>query len=546
MKPSSRVPRRYSLLAWLAVLALCHGTTAAPQLSALYPAGGQVGQTVQVTAVGSFPNWPVTAYSPEPGLSITADAASGVLKISIAQDAPLGVHTIRLYDKEGASEPRRFVVGHPAEIQESEPNNRLREAQSMTSLPCVINGRLQARGDVDTYSISLVKGQTLVADVDAQFELGSPMDTVLQFTNPRGITLEQQEDQQGLDPFLTYTAPADGVFLLRIFAFPETPSADVSLAGGDNFIYRVTLTTGPFVDFVMPLAASSSSANELIATGFNLDNGARGFSLPPEPAGHHQAMAWSADLAKPYFLDVLPGSHLVAAETDDPALVQMIPLPATVTGRIEKKNDRDTFEFPARMGKAIRCRILSRAMGSPMDPVLTLLDPSGMELASADDLGELRDAELRYQPPKDGPLRITVKDLHGHFGEKYVYRLQVEEPAADFALVIAKHEWVATPATPLEIEVNVDRQEGFADEIQIQLTGLPPGSSAPLAVSKGEGDSAKAVKLLLTPGSEPFSGPIGIVGRSTGTNPLERKAEFSLQDGRIRQSEIWLTIRPAN
>ena len=46
---------------------------------------------------------------------------------------------------------------------------------------------------------------------------------------------------------MTFQAPDDGTYVVRLFAFPSVPDASVRFAGGERFIYRLTLTTGAFV-----------------------------------------------------------------------------------------------------------------------------------------------------------------------------------------------------------------------------------------------------------------------------------------------------------
>ena len=42
--------------------------------------------------------------------------------------------------------------------------------------------------------------------------------------------------------------------VVRLFAFPSVPDASVRLAGGERFIYRLTLTTVGFAEHAWPLA----------------------------------------------------------------------------------------------------------------------------------------------------------------------------------------------------------------------------------------------------------------------------------------------------
>src|SRR2546430_2072898 len=82
-----------------------------PTLDSLFPPGGQRGQSVTVTAAGGFSQWPVKVWTEGPGLEVRALPEKGKLAIAVAPDAPVGVHWVRLFDDEGATAPRPFLVG---------------------------------------------------------------------------------------------------------------------------------------------------------------------------------------------------------------------------------------------------------------------------------------------------------------------------------------------------------------------------------------------------------------------------------------------------
>ena len=63
----------------------------------------------------------------------------------------------------------------------------------------------------------------------------------------------------GLDPRLVFTAPRPGQYIVRLFAFPSVATGSISFAGGDKFVYRLTLTRDRFLDYVYPLAAKAGA-----------------------------------------------------------------------------------------------------------------------------------------------------------------------------------------------------------------------------------------------------------------------------------------------
>ena len=204
---------------------------APPKLDYLFPAGAQRGTTVEITAAGTFGRWPVKAHVEGAGVEVKAAKTSGKLVVTVAKDAEPGVYWIRLYDDEGATTARPFIVGMLPEVMEQEPNDDPKKPQVLPQSSIVVNGRLDKPGDVDTFAVKLTKGQTLVASVEANRILRSPMDGVLQILSADGFVLEQNDDYHGLDPQIAFAVPKDGSYLVRVFAFPSVPDFVGSLRG---------------------------------------------------------------------------------------------------------------------------------------------------------------------------------------------------------------------------------------------------------------------------------------------------------------------------
>jgi WD40 repeat protein len=97
------------------------------------------------------------------------------------------------------------------------------------------------------------------------------------------------------------------------------------------------------------------------------------------------------------------------------------------------------------------------------------------------------DSRLIFTAPADGPYLVRVTDARGAGGERYVYRLTVRPAAPDFNLSLD----LTNPTVPLgagkSFSVNLDRIDGFAGAVRVDITGVPPGFviSSPLVVGAG-------------------------------------------------------------
>src|SRR4051812_34577592 len=108
------------LVAVCLVVRLPTASAAPPTLTHFFPAGAQQGSVVEVTAGGTFERWPVQAWADGKGVEVKAAKEKGKLSVSIALDAVPGIYWIRLYDEQGASALRPFVVGTLPEVLERE------------------------------------------------------------------------------------------------------------------------------------------------------------------------------------------------------------------------------------------------------------------------------------------------------------------------------------------------------------------------------------------------------------------------------------------
>ncbi|HUE70183.1 MAG TPA: PPC domain-containing protein [Pirellulaceae bacterium] len=534
-------PQRAAFVA-LAALLTTGASAAPPEVTSFSPTGIQRGQTAEIAVAGNLPGWPLQIWTEFPGLTIEPAADKGKLKVTAAADAPAGIHWIRLANGEGASAPRPFFVGTLPEIEEKEPNQTLAEATPISN-SSVVSGKLAKRGDVDLFAVTLQPGQTLVADLLANEVLGSPMDAVLQLCDQSGTILAQQHDTRGLDPRLVFAAPAAGTYYVRLFAFPSQPDSSINFAGGDNYLYRLTLTTGPFVDHTLPLAVTRETAADLTLAGWNLPSSV----VRLEPAAHlwRESWFWQPPDAEGLLpLRLVDHPSLVVAPSASPEMPQPASVPAILTGELESPRDVDAVAIEAKKGQRLEIKVASESLGYEADPVVAVVDAAGKSLAENDDgRRNERDAAISFTAPADGTYQVQIRDLHGRGGLRMVYTCTIAEASPDYALSIAAGGYRVAPESMVEIPVTINRVGGFKDEIEIAAVGLPAGVTAEVVKSPGEGDASKSVKLLLKAAADAQGGPLRIVGKSAGTTPRERTATFESTQGTAKflHRDLWLS-----
>jgi hypothetical protein len=533
---------RWVITAAVALLAPLSAPAAPPALTYLYPAGAQQGKTVEVSAGGTFDRWPVRAWVDRPGVEVKAAKDRGKLAVTVSADAAPGVYWLRLHDEQGASALRPFVVGTLPEVNEQEPNDDAAKPQVLPSSSVVVNGRLAKAGDVDCFAVKLRKGETLVASLDAQRTLGSPLDGVLQLLSADGFVVEENNDDSGPDPLVVFTAKADGTYVVRAFAFPAEPDAGIRFAGGENFVYRLTLTTGGFADHPWPLAVSRTEPGTVEAAGWNVPAEAKALKVTPA-AGADAVSLGHPRLAGTLSVLVEPHRCLTEVEPNDRQRPQAVTVPVTISGRIDPPGDVDVFEFAAKKGERLTFRADARSVGSLLDPVLRLTDAAGKALARADDStggkAGARDAAVSFTAPQDGKFRVEVRDLGGHGGPRHFYRLRATRAEPDYALTVAADRFTLTPGKPLDIPVTVERRNGFDGEVEVAVEGLPEGVTA--APVKSSGAAGKSVTLRLEAKAGAAPAAFRVVGKVAGRADPGRSATAAVAPF-APTPHLWLSV----
>ncbi len=104
----------------------------------------------------------------------------------------------------------------------------------------------------------------------------------------------------------------------------------------------------------------------------------------------------------------------------------MLELPATVNGTVASIDDVDMFRFKLRKGARLICDISAQRIGSPLDSYITLLDPSGDEVAKSRD-GNGLDSFIDYTTQQEGAYTLHLRDIRFQGGGNFLYRLNIGE-----------------------------------------------------------------------------------------------------------------------
>ena len=473
MTGGRRVWSKFLFSLGLVIASVISAKSDAPTIEHLFPAGLTRGSTNVVTIAGKFEPWPPKVWLSCTGVVFTAETNKGKFRVETKADAPVGAHWLRVFNADGPSLPRIFVIEGGAQVLEAEPNDHFTNAQPVTPLPMTLNGRLDKSGDVDSFAVTLTAGQWLDARLDA-YTLASKMDALLRLVTPDGVQQTWNHDFDTLDPRLLWQAPSNGSYVVQMMGFKHPADAEVRLTGGDGCVYRLHLALG---------------------------------SKRPDVFGGNVGTA-----------EQEPNNSSTNAMT--------VALPASVRGVLGDAEDVDCFTFEVKKGEFIEASIDAASAGSALDALLRITDATGKELARNDDASGSRDPRLEWKAPTNGTFCVIVGNLLHSGSTNHYYRLSLQRVAPDYKASLAAHSITVTAGETNEVKFTATRLRGFERKLKARLKGLPDGLRAePVDVSEKSGENV--LKLIATADAKAAQAPVRLVITDVDSGE-ERVALFAL------------------
>jgi hypothetical protein len=515
------------------VLCACQSRAAQPALTHMHPAGMQVGTTASVQLTGKFEPWPCNVWTDSPGIVFAPAKDARTFDVTVAADVKPGPHLIRAFNDDGASAPISMVVDRVPQILEVEPNDDFRAPQKLTGSTGTINGKLGKSGDVDSFLVALKKGQTMVSWVEA-YVLAAGFDAMLRVVDSNGTTLAFNHDHTTIDPFLVFIAPHDGDYIVQTMGQKYPASTDIHFAGGEDCVYRLHVSTEPFVRNTWPLAVQRGKKSTVMLEGWNL-------AAP---------RAEIDDTAPPQF----PVTFSDVPELTETAEPQTLPIPSGVSGRIIGVAHEDRYNFTATKGVALDLSVTGPTLGSAIDARLRVLNPEGKELATNDDSGGASEPRLLWTASTDGTYTAAVSDLTQRGGDLFFYRLQITDANTPATATIASHSAKLEAGKTAELKVAVSLPKPFPFKLRLSANNLPEGVTAP-EVDVPEKGGEVAITLTAAPAAPRSSQPFTLTLREVEGGkqyPVLFKMISTSEDNGVPQGyrkllinstdQLWLTL----
>lgn len=403
-------------------------------------------------------------------------------RLTLPADLPPGPVRWSVANANGAAAGGVFVVGSGDEVTEDET----RKGPQAVSLPVTVNGRLRRIEEVDRYQFIATTTGLVTADLFAR-RLGNEFNGVLAIQSD-GKLVAEAVDTEGTDPTVTFAVTKGKTYTLAV--------RDVDHRGYRNFTYRLVLTTGPRMVAALPMCGRVGERREVEFIGFGLATGSAKSERVTVEVEFPRTTSGSFvyRLATP-FGDVPFTLHVTDSAERTEAVGRTLPGPCGVSGRFDRRGERDTFTFVGRMFELWDIAVLARRYGSPVDPRVVVLGPDGKQLAAADDTTGSADPRASVTLPADGTYTVVVSDASGKVPTpEFVYRLELRRPTAGFRLKVPGFANVPIGGKAT-LTVEAIREGGFKGPITLALSGLPEGVTQPKELVIPPGAPSLAIPL---------------------------------------------------
>lgn len=400
------------------LLACAAGAASAQELRLVLPAGASRGQELDVRCFGKGLDDTVSAVWFRGGIDVTeleVESDGKVrLHLRVAHDCELGTFQLLLHTRRGLTRAACFSIGPLPSVPEAAEHASADRAQHV-DLDTTVDGRVLGE-ETDWYAFDAAAGQVVCVEAEA-VRLGFyDLDLQLELFGPDGTLLQRCDDSAlgQADPIAFLRAAAAGTYRLAV--------RDVAYRGSTLGVYRLHVGTFPRPLGLLPAGGRPGQVVDTALLG-DPTPATVGVALPAQPGLHEVFPAANGRIAPTpvrVAVDDRPGCIEGAEPAEAPAA------PYAFHGVVAAAGEEDRFAFRAAKGERIDIRVLARSLRSALDPVLSVRDADGKQLATNDDALGL-DARLRFAPPADGTYVVAVTDHLHRGGPAFCYRVEVGE-----------------------------------------------------------------------------------------------------------------------
>lgn len=327
-----------------------------------------------------------------------------------------------------------------------------------------VNGTVDFARDTDWYRVNLVAGQVYRISLTSGEGSGALGDPLVRVLSSSGEQLAMDDDGgEGLNSYLEfspatngthfiqasgYSPSATGSYVLRLLQgdIPGDATTDQELSSdadvqrteriypaGDSDWYAINLDANETVRIELnaadndaisdPLLVVRNPQGEEVARNDDSNGTLNSYlEFTATTAGRYfvEARGYSANATGHYDLVVTPGEVGETADTSEEVTVGQPRI-----GRLSRLGDVDWYGFPVIEGRSYRVFLFGGEGDAIEDPLLTVFDNTGTQVATDDDGGLGVNARVAFVAPRSGTF-YAAASAYGN-GEMGAYLLRVTD-----------------------------------------------------------------------------------------------------------------------
>lgn len=338
---------------------------AKPLPAKIEPNFGARGQKIRVTITGQDLQ-DVSDIVVEPAGAVAKIVSEEIRPDRIVADlmfpvtAPAAVYDVRLKHAGGLTNPLPFTLDL-FELQKKSSVENASKLPVYLRPPTSVAGALDRAGDVDEFRIQLRAGQEI--GVQVFIPPGSKLDPVLMLTETAGLPVAE-------GAAVGFKSPKGGSYSVFL--------RDREYRGGKEFQYRLHVGPIPVVTRVFPLGVQRGTWMPIAIDGVFLDKRATAIKVPADAAiGSKLPVPVESKLGTP-----LGSPTVIVGEFPDSVGGRRMAVPGTHNGQVENAAG-SIVQIAGEKGRPLALEVEARRLGSPLDPVLEILDADGKPLQRA-------------------------------------------------------------------------------------------------------------------------------------------------------------------
>lgn len=429
------------------------------------------GKTTRVSFVGKDLAPGLDVWNSLPAGALTAKPLSSepgrlTFDVTARADAPVGVCGLRVATRDGLT---NAVLLHVEDL-------------SVGAVPGCVHGTFR-EGTADKYALTVAAGERVSFECIAN-RLGKDADPLLTVRDAAGRFVLERDNDPGLyfDFRFEHTFAKAGTYTLEV--------RDARLKASEHHHYVLRVGTFPAERVALPNAVAaerlpgaffsqvkrsgdSGTAWLPVAVAEGAVTVAKDFD-PQRDVAFAQATsgpAWYAFRASP-----VRGNLFMALEKSlEFGVFQPTPavVPGVLCGVLKQPGRKQAFAVRLDKGQRIYLKAEARALNSPADLELTILDRTGREVRRGQE-GRDGDITLDFTAPNAGTYGIAARDTLRDASDAHAYRITVRDKPFP-PTVTAEVEGLSIPQGNYQVVPLTVTRGDSKGPIALSLLGAPKG-----------------------------------------------------------------------